>query len=179
MYFDYTNPLYRLYLKVRAINQMLDNREACFYCGDIATEEDHVIPHSFLHGLGAARTGYGTDTLPACRECNGMLGSLVFDTLEERLDELAFKTKTKYKQALSKPDWAERELNELTGNLRGQIRAQGLKKLWVEAKLDNLTRFSSETPAVAIYPPLPRRTQNETPKAPESKETGKDGHSGE
>lgn len=47
----------------------------CTYCGELADTRDHVVPRSYLN------TG---TTVPACRQCNGLLSSKLHITIESR-----------------------------------------------------------------------------------------------
>lgn len=104
---------------VRAINKTLTDRLSCFYCGESATCEDHVIPHSLVCKQGTARRGWSIDTLPACKECNSILSALVFNTLDERKERLRNRLKQRYAKELAHVLWTQHELDELGSALRG------------------------------------------------------------
>ncbi len=112
-----------LWQEVRQLNKVLENRLNCFYCGELATCEDHVIPHSMRYAMGINRRDYGTDTLPACHECNGLLGSNVFDTLTERKTYLDTALRKRYANELHYKPWSQAELEELGYSLRDRCAA--------------------------------------------------------
>lgn len=132
--------LVELYALVRLVNSRLTNRLTCFYCGETATDEDHAIPHSLLHGIGHKRTGYETDTLPCCHECNGLLSSQVFNTLAERKDYLDKRLRQRYVGELKAPPWTDAELAELGDGLRSHAMAVHLTREAIARRLIYLSQ---------------------------------------
>lgn len=130
--------LTELKAQVRAINSALLSRSACYYCADVATCEDHVIPHSLLHNRGTRRTGWEVDTLPSCKECNQLLSSHVTDTLKERKEHLADKVRRRYSKHLGKAFWISEELEHLAPGLRGMAEEFNAVKEQAERRLANL-----------------------------------------
>ena len=63
---------------------ILKGGERCVYCGYFADVRDHVVPWSFHKASGARRTFSDVETVPACRECNGIASDNVFDSLEAK-----------------------------------------------------------------------------------------------
>ena len=111
----------------------------CYYCGQPASAVDHVIPRVLLYQLGVLDDEetthhlYGRHkvrTVPACRECNSILGSKYFSHLEERKAWLKDRLRQRYKGLLSMPDWSIDELTELDGSLQDYvIQSMRLKRL--------------------------------------------------
>jgi len=107
----------------------LEDPTICYYCGLLACTEDHVIPLSILNTLDriADPETYRkliknrTMLVPACRECNCLLGSTYQKTLEERKAFLKKRLKQRYKKLLNTPDWSQAELNEMGPNLKKHI----------------------------------------------------------
>lgn len=60
------------------------NDSVCTYCGDPATERDHVIPVIFQHNHDQQRGTINGPITYACHRCNCSLGSHWFDTFSER-----------------------------------------------------------------------------------------------
>lgn len=98
------------------------NREShykCFYCGELASDRDHVFPHS-ASSMGDRRFE-GKEIVWACSDCNTRLGNHAAFWLDTRIAYLLRKIRKKYK--LDKPalDWDEDELAELSYTLRSGI----------------------------------------------------------
>lgn len=51
---------------------------ACFYCGEYATEVDHVVPYSYLANNSSP------NLVPACWICNRIAGNKNFDSLSDK-----------------------------------------------------------------------------------------------
>jgi len=102
----------------------------CYYCGDQATTIDHTIPLIFIHQITNEQRKIMEDKLvrvPACRECNGFLGSKVFATLEERKFYVKTRIYKKHKKDIELPDWTTEELKQLGDNMFAIV-VQGLTK---------------------------------------------------
>lgn len=111
----------------------------CSYCKALANSRDHVVPYSFLHVNNKKRT-YSVDELivPCCMECNLLASNAVFDNFWDKKSFILEKVQKKYKNLLSSPDWSDKEINELKGNLKQIIFfSQELKKI-VRIRIENL-----------------------------------------
>jgi len=60
-------------------------------------------------------------TVPACRECNGLLNASYQDTLHERKQALKEGLRKRYRKELAMPDWSDEELEEFGSHLREYI----------------------------------------------------------
>lgn len=60
----------------------------CLYCNEPAEVKDHVVPRSYLTNRRKSSDGYPHWTVPACRECNALLGSSMFPTMKDRMEFL-------------------------------------------------------------------------------------------
>ena len=95
-------------------------KNLCFYCGEVATETDHIVPRSKKykdfkrHKL----------TVTSCRGCNHVLFNSYQSTLAERKKELKERLVNKYQDVLNMPHWSQKELDELGPNLRSYIKSQ-------------------------------------------------------
>jgi len=96
----------------------------CFYCGDIATSEDHAYP------LVALRQIYGLTDLPstcllvivpACHECNAILGDRVFASIYARKRYIKTRLRKRYKRLLAIPAWHPQELQALNPAFRAYV----------------------------------------------------------
>ena len=95
--------------------------QACTYCGELGeTEEDHVIPSSWLR---EKRRRYARDwTVPACRECNCLLGSKLYFSVPQRAGYLASVYRERYAHiftamAVFEPTPKSREIGRLVRHL--------------------------------------------------------------
>lgn len=107
---------------------MLVESTPCTYCGLPADSVDHVVPRHLLERADAA----GLDlfrvfrmqrwTVPACRECNSIIGARIFKTLAERRAAAHKGIRKKYAALLRIPDWSEDDLAEMGPRAREDIR---------------------------------------------------------
>lgn len=104
--------------RVRSLNKGLKDRSRCYYCNEPSEAEDHVIPHSLFHHINERRTGRNKDTLPACQECNVLLSSNVFDSLEQRRAYISNAYRKRYAKELKTKPWTNEEFKSLSYNLR-------------------------------------------------------------
>lgn len=102
----------------------------CWYCGDVATSRDHVIPHATT-GLNKRRYE-GVELIECCANCNSILGANLFETLTERVEYLAKRFGAKHKLNSPRVEWSEDEIAELNGNLRQYIRAKEIE--WAQKR---------------------------------------------
>jgi len=110
--------------------------DVCTYCGDPATVTDHVIPVSYLARLvdpqiDHPRLQRGLIVVPACADCNGLLGPFVAFSIEDKRAELKRRLRRKYARLLGTAEWADDELGELGGSLRGWIKATDDRARWL------------------------------------------------
>jgi hypothetical protein len=112
-----------------AVCRVRYNREEklrCFYCGELATDRDHVWPHS-AQTLGERRWR-GQETVNACGDCNGRLGAQSPGNLEKRIEVLMASVAKEHKLQKTMPEWNDEELGDLGASLRkriaGKIRAR-------------------------------------------------------
>ena len=72
----------------------------CTYCGDLATDRDHVIP---LAWYGGTRVFRNKEIVPACKECNrSILKDRPYFTVEDRCEYVAKMLRKKLLKALSR-----------------------------------------------------------------------------
>lgn len=72
--------------------------------------------------LGGRRRYAGCELVPACSECNTLLGSLLLTSVEARAAYLAGKLEMRYRKLLKSPKWTEEELEEVGPTLRSTLR---------------------------------------------------------
>jgi len=101
---------------------------ACFYCGDMANTEDHTLPLIALQSLLSTNAQPSKDkfiVVPACWQCNSILGDRVFPTLGMRKTFVKHALRKRFKKILRLPIWHEDELRELGPTLRSAV-VQGI-----------------------------------------------------
>jgi len=97
----------------------------CVYCGDFSTSLDHCPPLSRFYDYKA----FNLETemflkVPACTECNSLLGSKLTETFEERLEMAKDLINKKYSKLFKGKLWTELEIKdcELNGQLERYVR---------------------------------------------------------
>lgn len=97
----------------------------CTYCGDIATTVDHVVPRVYIGRFEPSeRRRLRLQTVPACHECNSVLGAQVFRSLTERGEYVRAWIAKRYAPALRMPDWSDAELAGMSADFQREIRAR-------------------------------------------------------
>jgi len=115
--------------------------EPCYYCGLPASDVEHVIPKAALRayagvdGLTEEMTRGRKLTVPACRECNSLLGATVQNTLAERKSYLKERLQAKYANLLAMPEWTEKELAEMGEAMRQSIKASMNQRVLTKERL--------------------------------------------
>lgn len=96
----------------------------CWYCGEPSTCHDHTYPLIALQQL------YGVADLPsprlllivpACGECNGLLGDRVFPNHGRRKAYVKKRLRQRYKRLLELPSWEASELAQLGSALQHYV----------------------------------------------------------
>ncbi len=90
-----------------------ENRLTCFFCGEIATGLEHIVPQVYMDGAG--------DTVPACQECNSTMCHLAPESVEQRIQHLYRTYVRKYQLDKRIPEWDDAEMAELGPTLRSAI----------------------------------------------------------
>lgn len=118
-----------------------DTIEPCVYCGLPADSVDHVIPRAYVSQirdtiapLDKTLKAFG-ETVPACIQCNSILGASALFTMTERRSLVKERLRKKYKRLLAAPDWTHQELNDLDGTLRTHVIALQAAKDVVRARI--------------------------------------------
>ena len=112
----------------------------CVYCGVPATVRDHFYPRAAVsswHGIMVSRhVRRLCFTVPACWECNSLLGSRVALTFEGRRAYLRQRLRREYARRLKSPRWSQAELNKTRGILRKHIEACQAQRDLVISRLE-------------------------------------------
>ena len=83
----------------------------CIYCGEPGRDRHHY--KESVANSGQKRRYKRGETLPACRECNMLIGSLT-PTYTETCYLLYDKVSDRHKNVLSIPNWEQEDLKELS-----------------------------------------------------------------
>lgn len=122
-----------------------DGTKPCHYCGQPADTEDHVLPQTIAEQVGAVdptllaalHAPFGdTRTVPACRECNSLLGPRYDRNLSSRKARLKSILRRRYKGLLTMPEWPLSDLRELEGGLLRFVEARVVQREIVRARID-------------------------------------------
>lgn len=112
--------------------------DPCVYCGIPSSGWDHIPPivHiARMHDAGAEIEAVPRK-VPACGECNSLLGSVLLTTIQARRHELKRRLREKYRRIVSMPEWDEDELAELsTEDAREYIRAHLAAARYLKSRL--------------------------------------------
>jgi hypothetical protein len=111
---------------MRTLLSLLADRHICAYCGEAATDVEHVI---------AKMWSLPTWTVRACSECNRLAGKKLFVTFADKRAFIRQRLARRYWKALHQAEWTADEIEEMGYNLRGQIRARSHMGEWVRARL--------------------------------------------
>ena len=73
--------------------------------------------------------------VPACKECNSLMGNLTYNTLAAKKEALKVKLGIRYKRLLDLPVWNHKELSRLGPALRSRVMHGLNMKRLVRARL--------------------------------------------
>lgn len=112
--------------------RMPGNLTGCVYCGAPADTKDHVSPQSLHRLLDSFNEQTLADDIqgvlvPACRECNSMLGPHPAWMLSERIDALKKLFWKKHKRAIRRALWSDDEISECGRGLGSYIASMNAK----------------------------------------------------
>ena len=114
----------------------------CIYCGEPGRDRHHY--KESVANSGQKRSYRKGETLPACRECNLLIGALT-PTFTETCYLLYDKVSDRHKNVLSIPNWEQEDLKELEGRLRRTTVSKIRKKKLIMERLDFLLRNAQST----------------------------------
>ena len=86
--------------------------------------------------------------VPACRECNGLLGNYCLNTLRDRAEHLSAALEHKYRRLLCQPLWTDEEIDAMGRTMQQFIRARAAKRQIILdrlAHLGTISRFGAES----------------------------------
>lgn len=122
----------------------------CTYCGDVyASDMDHVVPHSSVYSGSKVRRSYSRSVVvPACSECNSLLGAKYLTTVGARAAYLAGRYPVRYRKLLALPHWTAEEIAEMGRGLRPQIEADQHAKAAVKARIEHCQMVADISPSI-------------------------------
>lgn len=107
-------------VRVPCESEIVSGDTPCYYCGMLATTIDHVPPkvvRAKFQSLGMMDR-YSIHEVPACAECNSLLGDRHPWTLGDRKRSVKNRLRRRYKRILSIPPWSDSELSILSPSLQ-------------------------------------------------------------
>ncbi len=123
----------------RALNEAYrlwpEAREGCAYCGVVADTYDHVPPLSMVHAMGVGQFEGRMWRVPACRECNSLLGSAPLVTVAKRREFVKKRLRVRYAKVLRLPSWSDAEIEGLGRGLQDVILEGASIREWVRRRL--------------------------------------------
>ena len=112
---------------------------SCIYCGDHATDRDHITPHSYVSN--SKNRSFKEYWEWSCSECNTVLANILLTTVEERGHYLHNKISKRYAKLLSSPPWTDEEIDDLGPGLRASILSARIERYKVEDRLRYLSKY--------------------------------------
>ena len=107
--------------------KFLRAKGVCAYCGEGATDVEHVIPRV---------SSLPTYTVPSCSECNNIAGALLFPSFHSKLLYIQEKIRRRYRHVLRVPEWTTDEIEEMGQSMRTMILAFQRARKWVKRRVE-------------------------------------------
>lgn len=111
----------------------------CYYCGEFASDLDHVPPISLIEDHPIAewkKRGYDILKVKCCKHCNSKLGNKSLLTLESRLNYLERALNNEYDKLVNL--WSKDELNEMSEQFIKNIIAKQQNKFMLLERIRNI-----------------------------------------
>lgn len=109
--------------------------EACTYCGMPSDTMDHVPALSTVSMIRATEIETGRMIkVPACRECNSLLGTTTAHSIVERRAIVREKLTARYRKYLNMPKWDEDDFEDVSPEMAKFIRASSVIAEQVKAR---------------------------------------------
>lgn len=113
--------------------------KGCGYCGILASTHDHVPPLVVVSDLGLSHfedAGIALVLIPACLECNVILGDRGGNTFDERKAYVKVRLRKRYAKYLRMPKWDDEEFDGMGYNLRVLVESGASVSEWVKRRLE-------------------------------------------
>ena len=115
----------------------------CAYCGDIASEDDHVPAVASVARLSLEFFRLNHVPLlivPACKDCNRHLADRPIYTVQERAQYLYDYMPQRFSKLKRRPrPWTDHELSALSGALKQYIRGKQAQELELRMRYEHLS----------------------------------------
>lgn len=112
---------------VQRLARLQDLPCICMYCGEPASDREHVYPRSKFGERGIK--------VWACRECNLIASDKVFLDIEEKGEYIRSELRKKYMGLYKYPDWDDDELATLGYSMRKRVQSMLEQKRWIRKRL--------------------------------------------
>lgn len=125
---------YRLVNAVRSKNNLFWE---CVYCGQPATERDHVPPITRV--CDYLSLGLKNNTfikVPSCNSCNVILSDSLQEDIFQRIEELKNHLIRKNKKHFYAKEWLEEDKKELGKNLKSFVNAKLHKEKLIKSRVE-------------------------------------------
>ena len=96
----------------------------CAYCGDSATDREHVTPRAYLNTIRSVDPLVSTEIVHACGDCNRLAGAKVFPDFDAKRAYIRERLRRRHAELLRSPAWTDDELAELGYGLRIHIESK-------------------------------------------------------
>ena len=108
--------------------EQIDAIKLCVYCGEIATERDHVPAKRVRRILLRAGIAFERAIVDSCKSCNSMLGGKPLVTLADRRAYIRHKLWRKNWKLITSPSWGDSEIAQLGESLGTWVRSMQQRK---------------------------------------------------
>ncbi len=117
----------------------------CAYCGDISTDDEHIVPFSFSRVIGKTKKGVRLDKrvnnlVRSCKECNSLASNFVFDSFLKKKEYILEAVTRRHRKIINSPSWTDSEIDEMEGFMKSNIVYLMLSKKRLEIRLENLRK---------------------------------------
>lgn len=103
----------------------------CIYCNDVAQEWDHIPPKALRRQLTWEQwheMGVKFRRVPACRDCNQIIGARPLFTVADRRARVREKLWRRHRKLILTPGWQAEELDQLEGRLKDYVKGMQKRK---------------------------------------------------
>lgn len=114
----------------------------CIYCGQVATQDEHWPPVSYVPPGGCGLV------LPSCAECNRLAGCAYPTNFRLRAEYVKAKIRRRYRQYDKHIMWSASELAEMSPKFQKEFKAWNAMKIIASARI----AWNAEVYLLSIVP---------------------------